>query len=177
MDPPKPSPSARTELTGGAQRPDPPPLYLFGLVLHHNGRWSHEGQPIANRRLREAFDRGVRFLPGEGAGGEDVFVVTLGRFRGQIEVEDAAFFVRGFEPETGAITLSDGSVERLDVASLQASPRDAALLCRVKRDLHPAGLLARFFQAPQAELLNAVEGGGEEPALRIAGALHPLPNL
>ena len=164
-------------MTGGAQRPGPPPLRPFGLVLHHDGRWAHEGQPIANRRLREAFDRGVRFLPGEGANGEDVFVVTLGRFRGQIEVEEAAFFVRGFEPETGAITLSDGSVEQLDVRSLQYSARGVALLCRVKRNLSPAGLLARFTQAAQAELLNAVEDAGGGLALRIAGAHHLLPNL
>ncbi len=164
-------------MPGGAQRPGPPPLRPFGLVLHHDGRWAHEGQPIANRRLREAFDRGVRFLPGEGANGEDVFVVTLGRFRGQIEVEEAAFFVRGFEPETGAITLSDGSVERLDVRSLRSSPRDAALLCCVKRNLCSAGLLARFTQAAQAELLNAVEDAGDGLALRVSGARHPLPDL
>ncbi len=172
-------------MTGGAQRPGPPLLRPFGLVLHHDGRWAHEGQPIANRRLREAFDRGVRFLPGQGANGEGgrgangegVFVVTLGRFRGQIEVEEAGFFVRGFESETGAITLSDGSVERLDVRSLQYSTRGAALLCRVKRNLRSAGLLARFTQAAQAELLNAVEGAGDGLALQIAGARHPLPDL
>ncbi len=164
-------------MTGGAQRPGPPLLRPFGLVLHHDGRWSHDGQPIANRRLREAFDRGVRFLPGEGANGEDVFVVTLGRFRGQIEVEEAGFFVRGFEPETGAITLSDGSVERLDVRSLRSSPRDAALLCCVKRNLCSAGLLARFTHAAQAELLNAVDDAGDGLALRIAGARHLLPDL
>ena len=159
----------------GAQ--GPPPLHPFGLVLHHDGSWTHEGQPIANRRLREAFDRGVHFLPGEGGDGEDVFVVTLAHFRGQIEVEEAAFFVRGFEPETGAIALSDGSTEPLDVASLRSSPRDAALLCRVKRDLDPAGLLARFSLAAQAELLHAVEDAGKGPALRIAGVPQCLPEL
>ena len=159
----------------GAQ--GPPLLRPFGLVLHHDGSWTHEGQPIANRRLREAFDRGVRFLPGEGGEGEDVFVVTLAHFRGQIEVEEAAFFVRSFEPETGAIALSDGSIEPLDVASLRSSPRDAALLCRVKRDLDPAGLLARFGLAAQAELLHAVEDAGEGPALQIDGVPLRLPEL
>ena len=43
----------------------PPPLRPFGLVLHHDGRWTHEGVPVTNRRLREAFDRSVRFLPAE----------------------------------------------------------------------------------------------------------------
>ena len=155
----------------------PPPLRPFGLVLHHDGSWTHDGQPIANRRLREAFDRGVCFLPGEGGDGRGVFAVKLGHFRGQIEVEEAAFFVRGFEIETGAILLSDGSVEPLDVESLRSSPRDAALLCRVKRDLEPAGLLARFGHAAQAELLHAVEDAGDGPVLRIGGVPRRLPEL
>jgi hypothetical protein len=78
---------------GAAPVPGPPPLRPFGLVLHHDGRWSHEGVPIRNRRLRAAFDRSVRYLPDA-----SVFVVQLGRFRGQIEVEEAAFFVRAFDP-------------------------------------------------------------------------------
>lgn len=164
-------------MTGGAQRSGPPPLRPFGLLLHHDGSWSHDGQPIANRRLREAFDRGVRFLPGEGATGEDVFVVALGHFRGQIEVEEAAFFVRFFDTATGAIALSDGSVERLDVCSLWPSPRDGALLCRVKRSRGSTDPLARFTHAAQAQLLEVVEDAEIGPILRIADATHRLPDL
>jgi hypothetical protein len=164
-------------LTGDAQHQAPPPLRPFGLVLHHDGSWTHEGRPIENRRLREAFDRGVRYLQGGGGDGEDVFVVTLGHFRGQIEVEEAAFFVRGFDPERGTITLSDGSTEPLDVGTLRASPRDGALLCRVKRNLGSAHLFARFTHAAQAELLAAVEDERGELALRIADTRHPLPDL
>jgi hypothetical protein len=156
---------------------DPPPLRPFGLLLHHDGSWTHEGQPILNRRLREAFDRSVRFLPGEGADGEDVYVVSLGRFRGQIDVEEAAFFVREYDPPTGALTLSDRSTEVLDVASLHVSPRDDALLCSVKRDLAHAGLLARFSHAAQAELLHQVEDGESGPSLRIGEVDYPLPEL
>jgi hypothetical protein len=164
-------------LAGGTTAPGPPPLYPFGLVLHHDGSWTHEGHPILNRRLREAFDRGVRFLPGEGAGGEDVFVVTLGYFRGQIEVEEAAFFVRSFDPEAGKIRLSDGSVELLDVGSLRTSPRDGALLCQIKPGLGSGELLARFSQSAQAEFLGVVEDAGEGPFVRIDGAMHRLPGL
>ena len=74
-----------------ARLPCPPPLRPFGLVLHHDGRWSHEGQPIRNRRLREHFDRHVGFLAEEGK-----FVVSLRHFRAEIEVEEAAFFVTIF---------------------------------------------------------------------------------
>jgi hypothetical protein len=154
----------------------PPPLRPFGLLLHHDGSWSHQGHPILNRRLREAFDRGVRFLPGAGSAGEDVYVVTLGHFRGQIELEEAGFFVREFDPPSGTLTLSDRSREPLDVSTLHPSPRDGALLCRVKPHLSPGGLLARFSHAAQAELLHAVEGE-EQPLLRIDGIAHPLPDL
>jgi len=148
----------------------PPPLRPFGLVLHHDGRWTHEGIPIRNARLRAAFDRSVRFLPAE-----RVFVVELGRFRGEIEVEEAAFFVRDFDAATGRIHLSDGSREPLDPATLAVSPRDGAVLCRVKRPLAAAGLLARFRHAAWAELSAALEGPDDAPRLRLAGRSVPLP--
>jgi hypothetical protein len=155
-----------------AAPPGPPPLRPFGLRLHHDGRWSHEGQPLRHARLRAAFDRSVRFLPAEGK-----YVVQLGPFRGEIEVEEAAFFVREVDLAAGALRLSDGTREALDPASLRVSPRDGALLCLVKRDLAPGGLAARFLPAAQSELLQAVEETGEGHAVRIAGALRRLPPL
>ncbi len=168
----------------------PPPLRPFGLVLHHDGRWSHEGVPVSNRRLREAFDRSVRFVsePGGVAAAqrgeaerrsiepEHVFVVQLGRFRGQIEVEEAAFFVRDFDAAAGSIRLSDGSRESLDATTLRLSPRDGAGLCRVKRALAPEGLLARFTHAAWAELARAIEGPEQGPRLRLAARSVPLPD-
>jgi hypothetical protein len=152
--------------------PGPPPLRPFGLLLHRDGRWTHEGVPLRNRRLRELFDRSVRYLPQERC-----YVVQLGRFRGQIEVEEAAFFVRDFDADSGRVRLSDGSAEALEPASLQVSPHDGALLCRVKRELSEAGLPARFTHAAQAELLHAVEPGEGGPRLRLGGVLRPLPDL
>jgi hypothetical protein len=150
-----------------------PPLRPLGLVLHRDGRLLHEGQPIRNARLRAAFERGVRYLPAEGK-----YVVTLGYFRGQLDVEECGFFVRSVDLATGTIALSDGAKERLDAASLRVSALDAdALLCTVKRDLVPNGLPARFRHSAQAELLLGVEETGAGVALRIGGALHPLPGL
>jgi hypothetical protein len=149
-----------------------PPLRPFGLVLHHDERWSHEGQPILNAKLRRAFDKGVMYLPEHGK-----YVVTLGHFRGEIELEEAGFFVRSFDADEGTLTLSDRSEEPLDVASLHVSERDGALLCRVKRTLAPEGLLARFSHAAQAELLQHVEEGADGLCLRLAGRLEPLPLL
>ncbi|MGH7286520.1 MAG: hypothetical protein ACREI8_00670 [Myxococcota bacterium] len=153
-------------------RTEPPPLRPFGLRLHHDGRWSHGGQPILHRRLREHFDRSVVYLPGERK-----YAVTLRQFRGEIEVEEAAFFVRSFDAATGRVALSDRSEESLDAASLSLSTIDGALLCRVKRELAPGGLLARFRHAAHAELMQAVEEGEGGLALRIAGELRALPEL
>ena len=46
-------------------RPGPPPLRPFGLRLHRDGSWSHEGVSVTNPRLRRVLDRGVRYLPEE----------------------------------------------------------------------------------------------------------------
>ena len=149
-----------------------PPLSPFGLRLHHDGRWSHLGEPIRNRRLREHFDKSVAYLPDERK-----FVVTLRHFRGEIEVEEAAFFVRSFDAASGRIALSDRSEETLDPASLTLSPRDGALLCRVKRGLAPEGLLARFAHGAHTELMQGVEETPGGLSLRVGGALHRLPAL
>jgi hypothetical protein len=142
-------------------------------VLHHDGSWTHEGHPIRHARLREHFDRSVRYLPEE-----QKYVVTLRHFRGEITVEEAAFFVRAFEPGAGRIALSDRSEEVLDPATLAVSPIDGALLCRVKRALAPqAGLLARFSHAAQAELLHAVESTPSGMRLRVGGEWRALPDL
>ncbi len=150
----------------------PPPLARFGLKLHHDASWSHEGEPIRNRRLREVFDRSVRFLPEERK-----FVVQVGRFRGEIEVEEAAFFVRSVDLDAGTIRLSDRSEEPLQVRSLRRSDRDGAWLCKVKWDLAPEGLSARFSHAAQAELMSTIEEEGPKPVLRLGGVLYPLSEL
>jgi hypothetical protein len=155
--------------------PDLFPLRPFGLVLHHDGRWTHQGHPILNRKIREVFDRSVRFLPDEGDEGK--YVVQIGRHRGEIEVEEAGFFVREFDAEAGRVRLSDGTTELLDASSLRLSTRDGALLCTVKRDLVPEGLLARFRHAAQSDLLLAIDESRDGMVLRMAGRRHPLPVL
>ncbi len=156
----------------GPARAGPPPLRPFGLVLRHDGSWRHEGQPIVNRRLREHFDRSVAYLPAEGK-----FVVRLGHFRGEIEIEEAAFFVRDLDFTAGELVLSDESRARLVVESLHPSAIDGALLCRVKQDLLPAGLLARFTHAAQAELFAAVVEGEGGLGVVFGGVWLLLPDL
>lgn len=160
---------SKTGEGGGAGAP---PLRPFGLVLHHDGRWTHEGQPIANRRIREKFDRSVRYLPEEGK-----YVVQVGRFRGEIEVEEAGFFVRDVDLTRGEVALSDESRDRFELESLRISELDGAFLCTVKRALLPGGLPARFTHAAQAELLNAVEETDQGPMIRLEGELRPMPSV
>ena len=152
--------------------PGPPPLRPFGLVLHRDGRFRHEGAPILHPRLRALFERSVRYLPDE-----DEYVVQVGRFRGQIEIEEAGFFVRAIDPASGTIALSDGTEERLDPATLRPSALDAdAILCTVKCAETPRGVPARFERGSQAELLLAVEATPTGYAVRLAGALLALPD-
>ncbi len=161
-----------------SRAPGPPPLRPFGLVLHHDGRFTHEGQPIRHPRLRRHFEGHVAWLPEQ-----RVFVVHLGRFRGLLEVEEAAFFVRTVDLRRGTLRLRDGAEEPLRPQTLSLSPRDGALLCRIRPELAPAedGLLARFDRGPQAELFAAVEEGPAGFALRLGppGAPRrvPLPEL
>ena len=154
----------------GSNPPGPPPLRPFGLVLHHDGHFTHEGAPILNRKLREHFERSVEFLPEEGK-----FVVRLGRYRGEVEIEEAGFFVRAVELDSGEVVLSDRTREPLDVSSLSESTIDAAWHCRVKRDLVGGGLRARFTHSAQAELLQAIESEGDGFVLRIASERRPVP--
>ena len=56
--------------------------------------------------MREVFDRSVRFLPDEGDEGR--YVVQIVRYRGEIEVEEAGFFVSEFDAEAGRVRLSAG---------------------------------------------------------------------
>lgn len=159
-------------MSGIPARPGPPPLTPFGLVLHHDGRFSHEGEPIRHQKLREHFDRSVEYLPGEAK-----FIVRLGNFRGQIEVEEAGFFVRSVDFAAGEIALSDGTRESFEVPSLALSPIDGALLCRIKRALVCEGLLARFMPAAQSELLLAVEERDGRTLLRLGHAEVDFPDL
>lgn len=149
----------------------PPPLSSFDLVLHHDGSWSHEGHAFRNRRLRDKFDVSVRYLPDEGC----VYVIQIGHFRGLIDVEEAGFFVDDIDLAKGLVSLSDLSSDELNVASLTTSSIDGALLCRVKRELEPKGVPARFSHRAQAEFLNAVDDTGE--GIVIKGQRVALPEL
>lgn len=136
-------------------------------MLGRDGHFTHEGQPIRHKRLRGALERSVRYLDDEAA-----WVVKLGRFRGRIEIEDAPFFVETFDPETGAIALSDRSEEPLAADTVEV--RDGEVLyCQVK-----GRFAARFTRTAQAALLQALDlGPAGRPVLRIGPRTVPLAGL
>ena len=163
-------PGSLEERVAAAAPGRPPPLAPFGLVLHHDGRWSHEGQPILNRKLREKFDRSVVYLQEEAK-----YVVQVGHFRGQIEIEEAGFFVRSVDTEAGEVILSDGSRDELRIETLRPSAIDGALLCQVKPSLASGGLPARFSHSSQADLLGGALAEGSAVFVVLGGQRQPLP--
>lgn len=141
-------------------------------MLHRDGRFRHEGHEIRNAKLRALFERSVAFVPDERK-----FVVRAGRFRGELEVEEAGFFVRGVDLEAGTIALSDGSQEPLVGETLCWSHFDPdVMMCRVKHVLVADGLLARFGHAAQAELFLAAEADGGGVAVELRGVRVRLPS-
>ncbi len=121
---------------------------------------------VTHPRLLRALRAGVRF-----AEAERTFVVQIGPFRGWLDVEDTAFFVEAYDPESGEVELSDRTREPLDTASLSADADDA-LRCTVK-----ARFAARFTRSAQAELLAAVELDGDRIVVRARDQLRPAPGL
>jgi hypothetical protein len=121
---------------------------------------------VSHPRLLRALRAGVRW-----AEAEHTFIVQLGRFRGWLDVEDTAFFVDAYDPDTGQIAVSDRTHESLDASTLRADPDDA-LRCTVKQRFP-----ARFTQSAQAELLAAVELEGNHISVRAGEKLLSAPGL
>jgi len=115
-------------------------------VLRAAGHFEHDGQRITHPGLHAAFLRGVRFVDDPG-----VFVVQVGHFRGQIEVEDTPWWVVLYDSDTGEIELTDRTREPLRSETL-VPDADGALRCGVKERF-----AARFTHAGQALLLDAAD--------------------
>ena len=145
----------------------PPPLRPTGLILRRDGTFEHEGVRVTHPKLHRAFLRGVRFLDDEG-----VWIVQLGRFRAQIEVEEIPFWVVAYDPATGAVQLTDGSTEPLAWETLEMDSDDGVLRCRVK-----GRFPARFTRTGQAHLLDALELREGAWVLRLGTHSRVVPGL
>ncbi|MEE9279293.1 MAG: hypothetical protein V3V67_03885 [Myxococcota bacterium] len=133
-----------------------PPLRPSGLVLRRDMTFWHDGVQVTHPKLYRAFLRGVEFAEEEG-----IFVVRVGQFRGQIEVEDTPYWVVAYDPEPGNLTLTDETEEPLRPETLSIDP-DEVVRCTVK-----GRFPARFTREGQSELLESLDLEGAEPAVRI----------
>jgi hypothetical protein len=98
-------------------------------------------------------------------------VVQVGRYRGQIDVEDTPFWVVAYDEKAGTVQLTDGTWEPIMPESLSVDP-DGVLRCRVK-----GRFPARFTHAGQALLLEHLEEAGEGWVLRAGARALPVPGL
>ncbi len=143
-----------------------PPLRPTGLVLRRDMTFWHDGGQVTHPKLYKAFLRGVEFAEEEG-----VFVVRVGHFCGQIEVEDTPYWVVGYDAEPGKLTLTDESEEPLRPETLSIDP-DEVVRCTVK-----GRFPARFTREGQTELLESLDLDGAEPAVRIGDRWVAVPGF
>jgi hypothetical protein len=129
--------------------PDPAVLELLrersGLSIDRDGRFLHRGEPITHARTLEVLWGSLERNP------QGRYQVRVGREIGYVTVEDDPYGVRGVTwgdaGRSADVHLTDGTVERLDAASLSID-REGVLHCRVKRGAHRA----RFSRAAQVTL-------------------------
>lgn len=124
------------------------------LVLHRDGRWSHDGQIIRHARLAALLHRSIA------RGDDGRLLVTTGRDRLFFESEDAPFFVQTAraEAERFVLVLSDASEETL-APGAELYVDDAGLIrSRVK-----GGAFWALWRRPAAQALMGalVEEDGE----------------
>lgn len=114
-----------------------------GLRLDRELRWWHDDDPVEHPKIIEAFNRGL--TPTE----DGKFLLRFGSDWCFVEVEDAAYEVRGwdFENDGVRIHLSDATSEMLDGATVSLDA-DGIVTCRVKG----GRARARFSRSAQAQL-------------------------
>ena len=138
--------------------PDPAVLELLreqsGLSIDREGRFLHRGEPITHARTLEVLWGSLE----RNADGR--YQVHVGREVGYVTLEDAPYGVRGitWDGDAPNVHLSDGSVERLDPATLSVDG-DGVLHCIVKGGAHRA----RFSRAAQVTLGLALSEDPRSP--------------
>ena len=139
-------------------------------MLDADGRFQHDGVPVAHPGMARAFASWIGLHPDDGR-----FILNNGYDWTYFRVEDVPFFVLGLREEGGQLLLglSDGSESPLDPEALTVGAR-GALYTSVK----DGKFRARFTQAAQTALapwLSAGENG--QLFLEISGHRHALDNL
>lgn len=134
------------------------------IRLDREGNWLHNGEPFANKRIIDFFNKSV------GVTADGAYVLHYGPFVYPIVVEDAPVFVtgvrvEGFGPfEKVFITLFNGEEEELDIHKLHYQ-QEKGLYCYVNR----GRLLAKFKRSPSFQILERLEETNDTFYLEICG--------
>lgn len=144
------------------------------IRLDENGRFWHEGEPVAHPGMAKAFASWIARHPDDGR-----FILSNGYDWSYFTVDDVPYFVQALrvDGDRASVVLSDGSEEPLSAESLEIGPRDA-LYVRVKG----GAFQARFTPAAQSAigplLVESPPGEGALglPRIRVNGREYPVKN-
>lgn len=150
----------------------PPASFPFSpessLRVDKEGAFWHEGQRFEHAALAEAFARWVSVDPETGR-----YILKNDISWCYLTVEDAPLVVRGVSEGAGGdlyLTLSDGTTEVLDLATLRVDEDDVPY-CDVRRGLLPA----RFLRSAAFALLDRARASGPGSyVLSVGGRDVPL---
>ena len=135
------------------------------IRLDRHGRFWHEGTRVTHPRLARALASWIDIDPDSGR-----YILRNAVQWCFFQVEDTPFVVRSArsEPDGFILTLSGGSEEPLDIATLHT--RDDVLYCRVKHGRFPA----RFTSEAATTILDHAEPASGGLELLIGRARHPI---
>lgn len=127
------------------------------------GRWFHDGEPIATEAIERAFDRWIDVAD------DGRYVLKNSVNWAYVEIEGAPILVHALaiEPARTLLTLSDGTEEELDARTLRQDER-GVLYC----DVRNGKLTASFTRAVQHQLAPLVGEDESGIYLELAGAKY-----
>ncbi len=137
---------------------------LEEIRIDPEGNWLHRGEPFANRRIIEFFNRSVAVTR------EGGYVLHYADFTYPIVVDDAPVFVTGVrfegvgESERVRIITSLGNEEDLDIRSLHYR-QGRGLYCYVREGT----LLAKFRRSPSFQIMERLEESEDTFAVTLCG--------
>jgi uncharacterized protein len=133
------------------------------IRLDAEGRFFHEGEPVAHPGLAAAMHTWIRRHPDDGR-----FILSNGYDWTYFTVEDAPFFVVSIHEKDGGLELelSDRTREAWDPARSRLGP-DSALYAEVKRETPGGPFDAKFTRHAQTALAPFLVDRAERPAIRI----------
>jgi hypothetical protein len=134
------------------------------IRLDAEGRFSHEGQPIAHAKLAQAMHTWISRHPDDGR-----YILNNGYDWSYFTVEDAPFFVRSVRFDSGQtiLHLSDDTEEPWDPRKTRLSEADA-LYTEVKAEAFGGPFRAKFTRHAQASLAPVLEDDDGVPAVTVA---------